>query len=216
MRLFFNLIAIGFVFTSLSACNFLSRHPDSGYSYNGHLTPLHQQLEVERKAHKEAQARQELGLSKSSYLSEYQSMALNRRMKVQNEEKHLTTYREKKQYYFYKPLLKNDRERLYFLKLPSIDAKERFVQSRGLASVAKDLNGDVANLIEDNDISVGMTKQAVRESWGDPDLKEIAGNEVYGNVRWRYSKYVSSESGYQRETRYVYFENGVVSGWESF
>ena len=60
-----------------------------------------------------------------------------------------------------------------------------------------------------------MTTDQVQESWGEPDLVEVAGNPVYGNKRWKYRKFVSSEDGYTQQTRIVYFEAGKVSGWET-
>ena len=209
-------IVLGCCLSGLTACNSLVRHPDSGYSTYGGQRPLHMQLEQERKVYRESNAREELGYGSSMPLSEGQAAVLYRRMQLKKKEKSLTTHREKKQYYHYKPMMKTDQERLYFLSLPSIDARERFVQQRGVASMVKAFSPDMTAMIEENDITVGMHKNAVLESWGDPDRVEVAGNPVYGNERWKYSKYVSSEAGYRRETRYVYFENGVVSGWESF
>ncbi len=217
---FFNkwilVILLGCCLSGLTACNSLVRHPDSGYSTYGGQIPLHRQLEQERKAYRESKAREELGYGTSYPLNESQAITLERRMALKKMEKSLTTQRAKKQYYFYKPLMSSDQERVYFLSLPSVEARENFVHQRGIASIVKTFSTDTSALIEENDISVGMTQKAVLESWGDPDRTEVAGNPVYGNERWKYSKYVSSEVGYRRETRYVYFENGVVSGWESF
>lgn len=209
-------IALLCCLTSQTACNSLNRHPDSGYSTYGGQSPLHKQLEYERKIFKESKAREELGYGTSYPLNESQEVIVQRRLTLKGKEKELTTQREMKQYYHYKPMMNSDQERIYFLSLPSIESRERFVQQRGLASKMKEISPDIASQIEENDISVGMTQKSVLESWGDPDRVEVAGNPVYGNERWKYSKYVSSEAGYRRETRYVYFENGVVSGWESF
>jgi hypothetical protein len=70
-------------------------------------------------------------------------------------------------------------------------------------------------LIEKNDVSVGMSQKAVTESWGDPDLVEVAGDPIYGNERWRYSRYISSNDGYNKQVRVIYFESGRVVGWET-
>lgn len=208
-------LLLGSWISGLTACNSLVRHADSGYSTYGGHNPLHIQLEQERQVHRESKAREELGYGTNYPLNEAQGITLQRRMALKKKEQSLATQREKKQYYFYKPLMTSDQERIYFLSLPSIESRENFVQQRGVASRTKSLDPNIAAMVEENDISVGMTQKAVLESWGDPDRVEVAGNPVYGNERWKYSKYVSSEAGYRRETRYVYFENGVVSGWES-
>ncbi|MCB0406670.1 MAG: hypothetical protein KDD34_00620 [Bdellovibrionales bacterium] len=217
--IFFRYLIHFFIFLSilpgLTACSLLQRHESSGYADAARM-PAYYQLELERQAYKESFAREELGLGKGYNLSEPERVVLNKRLQLKKSEQNLTTDREKRQYYSYKPLMKNDDQRLYYLNLPSQEARERFVYQMGIAGNANEFTPDVADLIETNDIAVGMTEKAVLESWGDPDTVEVAGNDIYGNERWKYSKYVSSESGYRREVRYVYFENGVVSGWESF
>ena len=70
--------------------------------------------------------------------------------------------------------------------------------------------------IENNDITIGMSKGAVVQSWGDPERKEVAGNPLYGNERWLYNKMVSSVDGYSKQTRIIYFEGGRVAGWETY
>lgn len=204
------------VMGSLIACESLQRHPDSGYSTFGEQGPLFKQVEFERKAYEESFAKEELGLNGKYFLTPQEQAALGLRLKLKMKEQRLTTNQEKRQYYSYKSQLNSDQERLYFLSLPSIEQRERYVIQRGVASQSAEHAPVIASLIESKDITVGMTQKAVMESWGDPDAIEVAGNPVYGNERWKYSKYVSSEAGYKRELRYVYFENGIVSGWESF
>ena len=57
--------------------------------------------------------------------------------------------------------------------------------------------------IEEKDIALGMSSAAVKESWGDPDIVEVAGDTVYGYERWRYQRIVSGNDGYQKELRSV-------------
>ncbi len=54
---------------------------------------------------------------------------------------------------------------------------------------------------------VGMDKQAVIRSWGKPYRIEVAGNPKNQNERWIFNK------GNSR-IDYVYFESGIVQGWE--
>jgi len=69
-------------------------------------------------------------------------------------------------------------------------------------------------LVDQNDITPGMTKQAVKDAWGEPEAIDVAGNPIYGNERWQYREQITSSEGYQTETRMVYFESGLVVGWE--
>ncbi|MEK6556591.1 MAG: hypothetical protein AABZ31_15180, partial [Bdellovibrionota bacterium] len=79
-----------------------------------------------------------------------------------------------------------------------------------------DINKEIDHqLIENNDIARGMSRNAVIQSWGNPDMEEFAGNPVYGNERWVYNKQVSTDQGYKQERRLIYFEAGRVVGWET-
>ncbi len=58
------------------------------------------------------------------------------------------------------------------------------------------------------DVVLGMTRQQVADSWGEPYVREVAGDGNSGHERWTYgSRY--SLSG----NRTVIFENGRVAGW---
>lgn len=163
----------------------------------------------------EAEAREELGLPSNGYLSSYDQTRLQERMFLKKLEHRLETRAEKAQYYQVKSSLKSDQERIQFLLLGSREQKARWITSRGLNR--SDIHPDeIANTIENKDIALGMTESAVRESWGDPDLIEVAGDPVYGFKRWRYRRMVSGNGGYQRELRLVYFEGGHVVGWETY
>jgi len=71
----------------------------------------------------------------------------------------------------------------------------------------------VTELVDDSDIALGMQKEAVRESWGEPDYVEVSGNPKFENERWRFSVPIKTPEGYQFEERLVYFERGRVVGW---
>lgn len=131
-----------------------------------------------------------------------------------NLEDNLLTSEEKKQYIRYRPYL-NEAERIEFLELPDVYARERWIQSRGVGFSTERHSRNVASLIEQNDIAVGMQKEAVKDSWGDPEYVEVSGNPKFENERWKFSVPVQTSEGYQIEERYVYFENGRVVGWKS-
>ncbi len=199
----------------LSACAALSRDPRSGYAYDEYTSvsgpgDLYQQREQKT----ELDAREELGLG-SRPLSEDEQNAVDGRLRLKRLESRITTKREKKQYYDVRGGLKNDRERAYFLSLPTFEARDRWAQQRGLGTSHDDtFPEEILSTIENNDIALGMSQKAVMQSWGDPDAVETAGNPLYGYERWKYNRYVSGDEGYQKELRVVYFEGGRVVGWE--
>ncbi|HVK60062.1 MAG TPA: hypothetical protein VM432_00880 [Bdellovibrionales bacterium] len=130
-------------------------------------------------------------------------------------EKNLTGQYEREQYYKNRPYLANDRERVEFLTMDSFEARAGYLDQRGIDGNATPHPDPIQALIDVNDITLGMTKQAVRDSWGEPELVEVAGNPLYGNERWLYNEEVSSEEGFRAQKRMVYFESGRVVGWNS-
>lgn len=199
----------------LSACTMFNRNPRSGYySYeNEEGYSAQEDLYALRKKTIEGEAREELGLPNRP-LSDEERVSLENRLRLKRAEAKLGTKREKRQYYQIRSQLKNDRERMYFLSLPTYEARERFAAVRGLGQKDETYTDDVAKIIESNDIALGMSQKAVTESWGDPDAVETAGDAVYDFERWKYNRYVSGNDGYQKEMRIVYFEGGRVVGWE--
>jgi len=202
----FAILAVFFV-TGLSACSLLERRHSGAQqesSYQAAYRPTTKYA---------LEAREELGLS-GKFLNAYDQQRLNERIYLKELEALLGTTAEKAQYYQIRSSLNNDRERIQFLLLGSREAKARWITTRGLNR--QDTHPEeIANVIENSDLTLGMSESAVRESWGDPDLIEVAGNKVYGYERWRYKRTVSGNDGYQRELRSVYFEGGRVVGWET-
>lgn len=202
--------------SGLTACSFLQRHPESGYADMDVETRwTSEKLLEEKRQYKENLAREEFGWSSSRPLSEAERQALEARLALHRLELQLQTDREKRQYYRYKGLMLNDQERIYFLRLPTVEARERWATGRGYNAEEDGYSDQIAEMIEKNDVTVGMSQKAVIESWGDPDIVEVAGNPIYGNERWRYSRYISSNEGYQKVDRYLYFEAGRLVGWET-
>ncbi len=198
----------------LSACAMFERSDRSGYHYGeSDTTSTSADLYQQRQKQFENDAREELGYLGRG-LGDDERAALDTRMRLKRAEARLATKREKKQYYDVRAALKNDRERLAFLSIPTYEGRERWAQSRGLSSQDETYSDEVAKTIETNDIALGMSQKAVTESWGDPDMVEVAGNPLYGFERWKYNRYVSGSDGYQKELRIVYFEGGRVVGWE--
>lgn len=197
----------------LSACASFDRDPRSGYSSydSGGAT---REFYRERMSRDETDAREELGYG-SRPLSSDEQGRLEQRLKLRRMEGELQSKRDRKQYYSARGLMRNDDERMDFLGLPNYQTKQRWLQTRGLLKEEDSYSEPVAKAIEANDISVGMSQKAVRESWGDPDLVESAGNPMYGYERWNYHRFVAGNDGFQKELRVVYFEGGRVVGWET-
>jgi hypothetical protein len=208
------LVLIGFQFLG---CSVFQRHENSGYL--GYETTSSENdaenFYQNRENNEKTSAYSELELNSSKPLSENETLLLNLRLKLNRMEKNIVTEKEKRQYYFYKPMLKTDSERIRFLSINSIEGRERYANQLDLVKKFNDFNDHTLKLIEENDIAVGMNQQAVKESWGDPDLIEVSGSEVYGNQAWKYTKMVSSNDGYKKETRIIYFESGKVIGWDT-
>ncbi|MES2769042.1 MAG: hypothetical protein V4596_07845 [Bdellovibrionota bacterium] len=150
----------------------------------------------------------------SRSLSPRESTEYQTTSEKKNLESNLLTPEERKQYLRYKPYL-NEEEKIEFLQLADVFARERWIQARGLGFSAERYNRTIASLIEQNDIALGMQKDAVRESWGDPDFVEVSGNPQFENERWTFSLPVQTQEDYKIEKRLVYFENGRVVGWST-
>lgn len=198
----------------LSACAIFERDPRSGYFSEEYSSAVVQtDIYQMRQQNIESEAREELGLLGKG-LGDDERSKIETRIRLKRAESKINTRREKKQYYDVRSALKNDRERLYFLSLPTYEARERWALQRGLSQGVESYSEEVGKTIESNDIALGMSQKAVMESWGDPDAVESAGNPIYGYERWKYNRYVSGNEGYQKELRVVYFEGGRVVGWE--
>lgn len=200
----------------LSACASIGRSPRSGYDYEddgGDQASATPSLYEQKAVTVETEAKEELGLQNRP-LSDDERQSVELRVRLKRAETRLASKRDKKQYYGIRSALKNDRERLYFLSLPTFEARERWAAMRGIGGADEARTDEVAKTIEANDIALGMSQKAVLESWGDPDAVESAGNPLYGYERWKYNRYISGNDGYQKEMRIVYFEGGRVVGWE--
>ncbi len=197
----------------LPSCVNLRRSNQSGYAHTNNV--YDPALGRDRRARERQETLQELGVSPSRELSDAEDAALESRIALKKAEKALEGRREREQYFKNKPHMRSDRERLEFLRLDTYDARQRWLNSKGVLASVTQHTPPVQAMIDVNDIALGFTKQAVRDSWGEPDLVEVAGNPIYGNERWHYSEQTSSTEGYRSQHRLVYFESGRVTGWES-
>ena len=200
----------------LSSCASLQRSGNSGYraSTNDYDTDLSRDS-LDRRNIKSDEAARELGYSSSRSLTDPERKNLEDRLALERAEKNLNSKKEKEQYYTYKPMMKSDRDRMQFLEIPTLEGRDRWLSSHGYFDGEK-FSSEAQEAIESEDIVVGMTEKAVRQSWGDPEMVEVAGDPLYGNARWKYTKNVPSQDGYLTEKKIIYFEAGRVAGWEKF
>lgn len=183
-------------------CISLQRSPDSGYSGQGYRDSNDDEGEPTLD---EAQVRN---------LSPEERELLEDSMLLRRLERAIATSEERAQYQKFKSTLESDKERLEFLALDGYVARERYLSAKGYTNAPRRHARDVASLIEQNDVAVGMDKQAVLESWGDPEIVERAGRNDGAAERWLYNEFVPTPEGYQQETRILYFERGRLVGWE--
>jgi hypothetical protein len=199
----------------LSACSTFSRSDSSGYIDESDDPSTAKQFFMEKGNQKFENAKEELGYTSGRPLNENEAAAVFARVELNRLEGTLSYDQEKKQYYSLKPFFNNDLERIYFLRLPDKEARARWAANKGVTSNETQFDPVVTGMIEKNDISKGMSREAVKQSWGEPEFVDVAGNSIYGNERWRYNKLVSTDEGYKSETRIIYFESGRVTGWET-
>ncbi|MFN8791072.1 MAG: hypothetical protein ACK5Y2_06415 [Bdellovibrionales bacterium] len=173
----------------LSACSFLEE-------------------KIEGRRHREGEAQSQVPTSTSQ--DEEGRAAL-----IRSYEKKLSSLREKEHYSKLLPWFRNDREKLAYLMLTSLEAKQQWALDNKIWSRAKSPSQDMRNLMQTGDIAIGMPMDYVLKSWGEPLQREVSGNPLFKNEKWRYSKSLSTSEGYKQERRTVYFEGGRVVGWET-
>jgi hypothetical protein len=216
MGLLFKFFYVSIASVGLMACSTMgiSRSDSSGYISSRGLTSA-QEFYLERKSQNIEDIKEELSIESGRELQQQEIEAIKARSELRRLENGLKSELEKKQYYNLKPYFRSDYDRIQFLRLPDYDARNRWANMKGISADQKSFDSYTLKLIENNDIAKGMTRSAVLQSWGDPEMVEVAGDPIYGNERWKYSKLTSSEDGYNNETRFIYFEGGVVIGWET-
>jgi hypothetical protein len=178
-------------------------------------TPKVEHKEVISLTHLEMQKyAYELGLNPKADLKEEEKKQILDRKKLRELERALDSQKERLQYSKVLPWLKNDQEKIEVLSIPSVEGRQVWINKNKIWSRAKDLK-NFDDVVEAQDIALGMPADYVKKSWGDPDNIEISGNPIYKNERWQYNRQVSTPLGYKQEKRLVYFEGGRVVGWET-
>lgn len=156
----------------------------------------------------------ELGLDPKKPLSETERQDVLTRRRLRQLERGLDSPKERVNYSKVLPLFNNDQEKIEYLSIPSLEGRQSWVVRNKLWNRDK-TNPDFQAVTEAQDITLGMTQDLVRKSWGEPSSIEHSGNPIYKNERWKYLRDTPTLNGYKRERRFVYFEGGRVVGWET-
>ena len=156
----------------------------------------------------------ELGLNPKVELKEEEKKQILDRKKLRQLERALDSQKERMQYSKVLPWLKSDQEKIEVLSIPSVEGRQVWINKNKIWSRAKDLK-NFDDVVEAQDIALGMPSDYVKKSWGEPENIESSGNPIYKNERWQYNRQVSTPLGYKQEKRLVYFEGGRVVGWET-
>ncbi len=156
----------------------------------------------------------ELGYDPQKGLSTEEKLEVKKRYQVRKLERTLDSEKERRHYSKIVPYLMTDQEKIDYLSIPSIEGRQAWVIRNKIWARAKS-SKDFLDIVEVQDLTLGMTQDLVKKSWGDPESVEISGNIIYKNEKWRYIRDVPTANGYKRERRFVFFEGGRVIGWET-
>ena len=120
------------------------------------------------------------------------------------------TKRESRRYRDNRELFDSDSERIYYLNLPIEDRLGYLSRRRGDLRRLDFKDTGYSSLekraIKKRQLFVGMTKSAVRRSWGSPEKVEYAGSPQMQNEKWTFY--------HGRSRKNVFFESGIVQGWD--
>ncbi|MGZ3743288.1 MAG: hypothetical protein ACXWRA_05440 [Pseudobdellovibrionaceae bacterium] len=156
----------------------------------------------------------ELGFNPSN-LSSDELQQVQQRKQLRELEKSLDSRQAKEQYSKVLPWLKNDAEKIEVLTIPSLEGRQNWINRQNIWSRARVPAARMKELIDTQDIAIGMPMEYVRRAWGDPVSVEASGNPLYKNERWKYMRSVPGSDGFHQQKRFVYFEGGRVVGWDT-
>ncbi|MBF0312812.1 MAG: hypothetical protein HQK50_03630 [Oligoflexia bacterium] len=114
----------------------------------------------------------------------------------ESEYQHYITYAEK---------FPTISERIFLLRMEGVAERNEYLASRGIEVERNAISMKEESAIKNQEILVGMSKNAVMQSWGRPIRIDTAGDPSFENERWLFYN-----SG---EPRYIFFERGKVRGW---
>lgn len=199
----------------LSGCAQFQRSVDSGYASRApKVINSYSTTETPRSDSDTTRIAYELGFNPAT-LSGDELQQVHQRQQLRELEKGLHSRQEKEQYSKVLPWLKDDEEKISLLSVPSLEGRQSWINRNNIWSRARVPVARMKELIDSQDIAVGMPMEYVRRAWGDPIAVEVSGNPVYRNERWKYARNVPGSDGFHQQKRYVYFEGGRVVGWDT-
>ncbi|GIL18233.1 MAG: hypothetical protein BroJett040_19840 [Oligoflexia bacterium] len=193
------LVFIAFLFCSCSTLQ--DHHPESGYSSTQGKT-------------KSGWRKVGVTNNSESLIEQKESISSDTRLKLKQLENSLTTKKELEQYSKSLPYFTSEEEKIQFLELGGFESRQKWIKEKSFIQRQQKNQAAFKELIEAQDIALGMPESMVRQSWGEPDTVEVSGNPQFRNFRWKYNRMVSTSDGYKSERKVVYFEGGKVIGWE--
>jgi hypothetical protein len=113
------------------------------------------------------------------------------------------------------PYFRNQREKIEFLSLEGFKRRQYWLQEKNFWNRIGEKEVQFSSLIKSQDVAVGMTSENLKKSWGEPREIFVSGLPQFGNSRWVYLKQVPTPDGYKTQKRIVYFEGGLVAGWDT-
>jgi hypothetical protein len=156
----------------------------------------------------------EMGFNPSNMSGE-EALQVQQRRQLRDLEKTLESRQAKEQYSKVLPWLKDDSEKIELLNIPSLEGRQAWINRNNIWGRARMPATRMKDLINSQDIAVGMPMEYVRRAWGDPLAIDVSGNPVYKNERWKYMRNVPGSDGFHQQKRFVYFEGGRVVGWDT-
>ena len=175
-------------------------------------------MESKRKMQKKEEKQVEYLIRSYNIESDYENheFDLYLRRTLNQLEKKLVHQLEKNQYYNLKPFMKNNKERIEFLLIPNLKDKEIWIQKQKAKNPKTKKSTFIKDLIQKSDIIPGMTQDEVKMSLGYPNNVSIAGNPLYRNEKWEYVNSSPLDIDKVKQVITIYFEGGIVSGWERY
>ncbi len=197
------------------ACAQFQRSKNSGYNLRApKVVNTYSAVETQGSDPETTRIAYELGFSPAS-MSADELQQVQQRKKLRELEKSLDSRQSKEQYSKILPWLKDDTEKIELLTIPSLEGRQNWINRNNIWSRTRVPVTRMKELIDSQDISIGMQMEYVRRAWGEPISVESSGNPIYKNERWKYIRNVPGTDGFHQQKRYVYFEGGRVVGWDT-
>lgn len=113
---------------------------------------------------------------------------------------------EYQHYLQHKKKLSSLSEKIFFIRLGNIRERDEYLLGKGFREEYVHITPAESQAIREREVVLGMSKDAVAQSWGQPLRVDIAGEPDNENERWAFYDH-------HGRVKYVFFEYGRVKGW---